>query len=60
MFAVQYWNDPGRGHYSSWTQINVEGQNRATIRVNSWAIIDVRHLALGQIWHPPENHKQET
>ena len=57
MFAVQYWNGAGRGHYSSRTQINTGGKNGATVRVTSWAIIDVRHAALGQIWYPPENHK---
>ena len=35
IFAVQHRNGPGRGHYSSRTQINAEGQNGATIRVTS-------------------------
>ena len=53
MFAVQYWNGLGRGHYSSQTRINAGGQNGATIRVTSEAIIEVRPVALGQIWHLP-------
>ena len=32
-------------------------QNGATIQVTSKAIIKVRPAALGQIWHPPGNHK---
>ena len=46
---------PGRGHYSSRTQINARGQNRTTIRVTSLAIIEVEPVALGQIWHTPRN-----
>ena len=37
---------PGKGHYSSQTQINSRGQNAATIRVISWAIIEVRSGSL--------------
>ena len=48
MLAVQYWNGLGRGHYSSQTGINAGGQNGATIRVTSEAIIEVRPAALGQ------------
>ena len=59
LHLTQNWSGPGRGHYSSWTQINARGQNRATIRVTSQAIIEVRSAALVQIWHPPD-HKWET
>ena len=45
--------------YSSRIQINARGQNGATIRVISQAIIEVRPAALVQIWHPPD-HKWET
>ena len=45
------------GRYSSRTQINAAGQNGATIRITSWAIIKVRPAALGQMWHQPGNHK---
>ena len=41
----------GSGHYSSQTRINAGGQNGATIRVTSEAIIEVRPAALGQIWY---------
>ena len=47
----------GERHYSSRTQINAGGQNGATIRVTSQAITEVRPAALGQMWHPPGNHK---
>ena len=50
--AFQDWNGSGSGHYSHWNQINVEGQNVATIRVIPWAIIEVKPGALG--------HKRET
>ena len=53
-FTFAFRNGPRKGHYSSQIQINAGGQNGATIRV---AIIDIRHAALGQIWHLPENHK---
>ena len=60
-FTFAFRNGPKRGHYSSRTQTNAAakigplfesdsnkrwGQNGATIRVTSWAIIDVRHAAL--------------
>ena len=48
---------PKWGHYSNRTQTNTGGQKEATIRLTSWAIIDVRHATLGQIWDPPQNHK---
>ena len=51
---------PGRGHYSNQTQINAGGQNGTTILVTSWAVIEVRPAALGQMGHPPGNHMQET
>ena len=50
--AFQKWNGLGNGHYLHWNQINVGGQNVATIRVIRWAIIEVKAGALG--------HKQET
>ena len=48
---------PGRGRYLSQTRMNAGGQNGATIRVTSQAIIEVKPAALGQIWHLPGNHK---
>ena len=54
------WNGLGRGRYSNWTRINAGGQNAATIQVIPWAIIEVGPGALGQILHPPGDHKWET
>ena len=45
-FTFAFRNGPRKGHYSSQIQINAGGQNGATIRVTSWAIIDIRHAAL--------------
>ena len=53
-FTFAFRNGPRKGHYSnqihysSWTRINAGGQNGATIRVTSWAIIDIRHAPLGK------------
>ena len=56
----QDWNDLERGHYLSQNRINARDQNAATIQVIPWTIIEVRPGALGQIWHPPGDHKWET
>ena len=60
LLSDQDWNGLGRGRYLSQTQVNAGGRNAATIRVKSWAIIEVRPAALAQIWHPPGNHKWGT
>ena len=47
MFAVQYWNDMGRGHHSSWIRTDTGGHSAATVGVISQEIIEVRLGALG-------------
>ena len=54
------WNDLERGHYLSQTRINDGDQSAASIQIIRWTIIEVRPGALGQIWHPPREHKWET
>ena len=51
---------PREGHYASGTEINAGDSKQGHYSSTSWAIIEVRPAALGQIWHPPGSHKQET
>ena len=46
---------PGRGHYSSGTQINAGTQNAATVRVIPWTIIEVRPGPLARYGTHQEN-----
>ena len=55
LHLTQDWSGPG-GRYSSRTQINAGVQNGTTIQV-TLTIIEVRPADLGQMWHPPGNHK---
>ena len=51
---------PGQGPLFGLGSNNAGGQNAAAIRVIPWVIIEVRPGALGQILHPPGDHKWET
>ena len=57
MFVFQHWNGLGWAIVRVGLKETPARQNGATIRVTSLAIIEVRPAALGQIWHPPGNHK---